>query len=244
MLPLFLMAGAYFVSLPFALTAGGGEAAHRSWSFTYIGVSVVGAFGIQQLAHLRLLCRPWPRLCSVAVGCVAIGALCVGNVAAGESVLYRFPGPYVFGSDSRSVTPEIMSVARWANAHLPAGSKVLSDRSSNEVLTGYTDLLTATPSDAGAYAIYAVGSDMSPALRQLIAKQGFGYFLLDTRIESQAPEQSFFESYKGSISVSPKALATMGDGPYTTLLYRSTHYELFALHVGAGSRRAKAGIRG
>ena len=43
MLPFLLLALAYLVSLPFALTAGGGEAAHRSWSFTYIGVSIVAA---------------------------------------------------------------------------------------------------------------------------------------------------------------------------------------------------------
>jgi hypothetical protein len=245
MSPFFILAGAYFVSLPFALTAAGGEAAHRSWSFTYIGLSVVGAFGIQQLAHMRARWRQRPRLLSATVGCVAIAALLVGNVAAGESVLYRFPGPYVFGSDTRSATPEIMSIARWANGHLPAGSKVLSDRASNEILTGYTDLLTATPSDVLCYWIYITGDDMWPALRQLIAKEGFGYFLLDTRIETQTPAISFFPGYVGLASISPKALAAMGNGPYTTLLYRTAHYEFFALHLGAGDGlgSTKAGTR-
>ena len=197
MSPFLLLSLAYLVSLPFALTAGGGQAAHRSWSFTYVGVSIVAGFGVQHLARMGSRWPGWARLSSGAVGCVAIAALCVGNIASGESVLYRFPGPYVFGSDTRSMTPDLMAAAKWANAHLPAGSKVLSDRTSNEVLTGYTDLFTATPTDGGAYDLYYSGPDISPFVRQLLARDGFQYFLLDPRVETQVPGVTPFPGYTG-----------------------------------------------
>ena len=63
---------------------------------------------------------------------LAAAVLCVtavGNVAVGENAYYRFPGPYVFGADARSLTPELLSLMAWLNNHAAPGETVISDRS-------------------------------------------------------------------------------------------------------------------
>lgn len=250
---------AYFASLPFALTTGGGELAHRSWSFAYLGVAVFGSLGVERIAGWRRSRRTHARkrraaadrgrLGSTRGGALrrvrilsvsaAIGVLAVGNVAAGESVLYRFPGPYVFGTDSRSTTPELLGLARWADRHLPAGSRVIADRTTDEIITAYTDLQIATPLQAAAYAIYEMGDGLSPGFRALLARDGFRYFILDTRIETSHPEGAFYSGYHGYYDINPAALRAMHDTRYLVLIHRTAHYEVFALHPGSppGVRR-------
>src|SRR5207253_2959399 len=95
----------YFPSLPVMLTEAGNEGARRSWAFTYIGLSLLIAPIIPWL--LRRAAR-WPHMEKVTLGGVAaiLSIMLVGNVSMQTNEYYRFPGPYVYGSDTRSTTAE------------------------------------------------------------------------------------------------------------------------------------------
>ena len=54
----------------------------------------------------------------------------------------RFPGPYQFGSDTLSVTPETLSFAHWVQAHLGPGARVVTDRFTALALTAHADAVT------------------------------------------------------------------------------------------------------
>lgn len=222
-----LFAALYFASLPFALTVAGSEAAHRSWSFTYIGVAVTCAFGAQ---------RWWPQARSrirtvvVVVAFALLAVVAVGNITAGEDVAFRFPGPTVFGSATRGQTPELLTLAHWLNSNLPAGSHVVTDRYTGEVVEGYTFLDVPGPLETDVYGIYRDGSAPSSSLRSALRSGDFEYFILDTRIETQLPSSAFFASYHNSASVSISALTAMRDNSFSTLIHSESWYRVYRLN--------------
>jgi hypothetical protein len=128
----------YFPSVPFVLTQGGAEGARRSWAFTYIGVALLIAVGLKVVMDSKrrpLLKRPSRRtVAGRAVGPfvlpAAISVLLIGNVAAGLSVECRFPGPFVFGSDARSLTPELRDSTAWFTKTQGIQQRMVADRAS------------------------------------------------------------------------------------------------------------------
>ena len=54
----------------------------------------------------------------LAFGLVAaLGIALIGGTVAGLDASYRFPGPFLYGSDARSVTPELVGASEWFLAH-------------------------------------------------------------------------------------------------------------------------------
>ena len=223
------LAGLYFASLPIALTNGGGESAHRSWAYTYLGVAVVIGYFFEFVVARRALRSRLRRLSGILL-LVAAAVVLVGNVSAGESVLYRFPGPYVFGTDTRSTTPELHRVADWMNRNLAPGSLVVTDRFTGEIIEADTDLNVPSVRDYLAYGIYRQGDHPGPALREALRSGGFRYFVLDTRMEGGPPFSPLFEGYQGSSSIDPVALAAMRSTPFARLVHQTQNYKVFELH--------------
>jgi len=166
----------------------------------------------------------WP-----VVGALALFAAGVGNVAAGENVGYRFPGPYQFGTDTRSQTAELHQLASWVRDNLPHGAKVVTDRFTGEVITSETTLDVPNPEESRAYGLYREGDDASPSLHAFLAQHDFRYWILDTRLVTEAPAGKLFEGYKGPDSVNPAALAGLGDSSFLTAEYRSAHYVVLVI---------------
>jgi hypothetical protein len=226
--PFLVLAILYFVSLPLALTVDGGETAHRAWAYTYLGIAVCMAYGAPSWRLIRPPGRAWLGL---VVGLGALMATAIGNVAAGENVLYRFPGPYQFGTDTRSQTPELRELAAWAAADLPVGAKIVTDRFTGEVMTADTRLSIPSPSESRAYGLYREGDGASPSLRDFLAVNGFSYWILDTRIETQQPVQKFFQGYAGPVSINVAALRAVGVAQSTFLVpvHVTAHYLVLAI---------------
>lgn len=219
--PFIVLAGLYFVSLPLALTVDGGEAAHRAWGYGYLGIAICAAYAAPFWTRLWVLRARlgWP-----IVGMVALLIAGVGNVAAGENVLYRFPGPYQFGTDTRSQSPELHRLATWVRANLPQGAKVVTDRYTGEVITSETTLNVPNPDESRAYGLYREGDNASPSLRAFLAQHDFRYWILDTRIITELPQGKFFEGYKGPSSVNPAALIGLGNSSFLSAEYQSANY--------------------
>lgn len=219
----------YLASLPIALTAGGGEGAHRSWGYTYLGVGIVVGLVVDR--HPRLVggLTLGRALVGPVLLCALLFVLCVGNVSAGEDVSYRFPGPYQFGTDTRSTTPEVTALMAWLEANVPAGDRVVTDRFTGEQLEGDTDLNGPAPGDYAAYVLYREGAHPDPRVRAALRAGGFRYFVLDTRIETEKPQVAFFEGYVSLASVNRAALAHMGGTPFARLVHETPNYQVYVL---------------
>ncbi|HZU72643.1 MAG TPA: hypothetical protein VE990_07715 [Acidimicrobiales bacterium] len=228
-LPFLLLGLLYPLSLPLALTISGGETAHRLWTYAYIGLApcVYWAWPVYQKAMARLRVALAP---SAALLLVLLLVAVVGNVASGEDVYYRFPGPYLFGTDTRSHTAETYQLADWLRRHLRPGQNVVTDRDTGEVITAYTRLDTPAPANTPVYQLYLQGNRPSPSLRRYLSEFGFSYWVLDLRIARDRPVQTLFATYAGPSSVNASAILQAGHGSsFLTVTHRTRDYEVLRI---------------
>jgi hypothetical protein len=238
----------YFPSVPFILVASGAEGARRSWAFTYLGLAIlvtpvvlalVDASSLPVKGARRWNTRPGRRtaaVTAVAAACV----LLVGNVAAGLNEDYRFPGPYVFGSDTRSITPELVGTADWFRQNIGTNQLIVTDRYTGLAFVREADSWTAAPS-AGfpTYDLYFHDGRPPASLVQELSSSHYAYLVIDRRMATELPAIGvFFEpdepfAYTKSNPIKPAALAQYENYPWTTLLYQSDDYAIYRFDFGA-----------
>jgi len=234
----------YFPSVPFILVSSGAEGARRTWAFTYLGLAILVVPAILALIDTPRL-RPRPRrpaarrltvFCVIAASCV----LLVGNVSAGLDEDYRFPGPYVFGSDTRSLTPELTACADWFGAHVGTDQLIVTDRYTGLGFVRQADAWTAAPS-AGfpTYELYFHDGRPPSDLVQELSSSHYAYLIIDQRMATELPAIGvFFEpdepfAYGGRDPISVAALAQYENYPWTTLIYQSDSYAIYRFDFGA-----------
>ena len=233
----------YFVALPFILTSSGAEGARRSWGFTYLGLAVlITPVALRVLDSPRWRTEPRRR----AVGAVAVCAGCVvlvGNVSAGLDEDYRFPGPYVYGSDTRAVTPELVAAADWLARNVPGQQLIVTDRYTGLVFVRQADSLTATPS-AGfpAYNLFFYDTPPSANLVAELATSHYAYMIVDSRMAQNLPAQGeYFGPGEPARRVPASALDQYGRLPWTTRIYQSDHYSIYRFDFSAVGAQVTGG---
>ncbi len=226
----------YFLALPFILTASGAEGARRSWAFSYLGVAVlVAPVLLALLDSPRWAGSPRRRRAAgtavVCAGCVVL----IGNVSAGLDEDYRFPGPYVFGSDTRSVTPEGVAAAQWLARSVGGRQMILADRYAGLLFVRDAASWPATPSPGfPAYDLYFSVGRPSDALVAELATSHYTYMIIDDRMATQPPAQGeYFVPGEPNHPPAPGALRQYADYPWTTLVYRSDHYSIYRFDFAA-----------
>lgn len=225
--PVFL-AAIFFVSLPFALTVAGSEGTHRSWGYSFLGISLLAASGLS--AASRLVARlPAGRLIGPVAAAVAVATILVGETTVGVNTYFRFPNPPTFGEDTRGTSHATVAVARWMARHVPARSHVVTDRYTGESITGYSSLLVPAPDQATAFQIYRFGNDPTPQLRDYLEAHDFRYFVLDTRILREPPLGKFFPTYDFGPSVNLPAMRRLGGSDFAQLIYSRGVYRVFRI---------------
>ncbi len=225
----FLALGAlYFVSLPLTLTSAGSETAHRSWAFSYVGLSLLAAAALSGIVSgviPRLGGRG--RAAGLLLGSLTLVVAAMGNVAVGVDLHYRFPGPSTFGADTRFSTPELTQLSDWAAKHLPAGANVVTDRFTGEQLTAYTTLNVPKPNQNPVFALYREGLP-SPVVVRALRDGDFRYFILDKRIENQLPQQRPWPGYAPG-RVNTAALQRLNGSTFAKAIYRSQNYIVYSI---------------
>jgi hypothetical protein len=224
----FVVTAGYLVSLPLTLTSDGAQSAHRIWAFTFVGVALLPA----ALVILFELDKRGPRLKRAAamVGVTVLAVVFVGNVAVDAPPDARFPGPYQFGSDTLSVTPETLEFAHWVQANLGPGAHIVTDRFTAIALTAYADAVTPIPAPGLSISNIWYGSrPPGPALMSALEYRGDDYLAIDVRdAQYTATGPPLF--YLGEPErVPPQNITRLAQWPWLRLLYSSQHYRLYKI---------------
>src|SRR5215469_629961 len=228
----FVLTAAYLVTVPVTLTSQGAQGSHRTWASTFVGVALLPAalvvlFGLDKRGQRS-------KRITAAVGAAAFAVLLVGNVAADAAPDSRFPGPYEFGSDTRSVTPETLSFATWVRVHLGAGAPVVTDRFTALALTAHAAAFTPLQTHYLAIGnIWYNSVPPGPALLRAMARQGDVFLAVDVRdAQYAATGPPLF--YKGEPKRVPlQNISRLAHWPWLRLIYSSQHYRLYEINYSS-----------
>ncbi len=224
----------YFPSVPFVLTQYGNEGARRSWAFTYIGLSLLVAPAISgvldALAHRRVHARALARAGVAAL----LMTLFVGNVSAFTNETYRFPGPYVYGSDVRSLTPELLGLTRWFTATQGQDRRVVADRFSGLALASFGRQWPAAPS-AGfpVWQLYFSTRRPSDLLLRELRTSDYRYMVVDRRMARYLPRIGVYfepdepEAFRRKTPPPLAALDRYDRLPWTIPVYQSDNLAVY-----------------
>ncbi|HEX9336733.1 MAG TPA: hypothetical protein VF892_12645, partial [Pseudonocardiaceae bacterium] len=230
----------YFPSVLFILIQSGAEGARRSWAFSYLGLAVLvapAALAIWDRVRWRQL---WRTITSYVAAFALWATMLVGNVAAGLDESYRFPGPFVFGSDTRSLTPELLAAATWFQQHIGGGVRIVTDRYTGLGFVLDADSWTASPS-AGfpAYDLFFRATPPSDDLVGELASSDYEYLVVDKRVTTELPAVgSYFEPDEPFTSAYPRPIPAANIGryasrPWTTKVFESDHFVIYRFDFNA-----------
>jgi hypothetical protein len=263
-LALALLTVGYFLSLPFTLTTLGSEGAHRSWSYSYIGLALVaGAYLAERLirrdapalvrepdsehgasegrfSRLRHAARAANGRLFPGLVAVALTIVLVGNTAASIDVEYRFPGPYVYGSDTRSLTAELRFVSGWFESHLGAHAGVITDHFTGEGIGGLgdADLAQASPGFP-VWGLYFDKGKLPVGLLAAVGAARYPYLVVDRQMASHVPAIGvyFNDAEPGAFDhrspVPAAALNRYRHVWWATEVFDSTDYAVYRLDLPA-----------
>jgi len=237
--PYVVLAGLYFCSLPFTLVAAGGEGAHRSWAFSYVGVALVAAGGATWA--LDRVARTRRRLVGAAGFVTALALVTLGSQAVSEDTDYRFPGPYRFGSDTLGVTPELHATSSWFLSTYGPDQRLLTDRTSGAVLASwgrqqplsYASALNAIP--------FAAVGPLPRSVINTLAAQGDDFMVVDKRITRLVGKHPPLGP--AVQPTDPANIARYARLPWAQLVYESTDYQVYRFDFDAFRASGFAGTR-
>jgi hypothetical protein len=219
----------YFLSLPFIFTTSGNEAARRSWAFSYLGLAILLALVLHEKVRTKL---------AGALVAAAVVIMLVGNTSSSVNVQYRFPGPYVYGSDTRSLTAEQIDMTDWFVRTLGPGNHVITDRYTALTLASFGEQEVANPSSGfPAWDLFLSADEPSRTLLQEMKGGAYRYVVIDRRMFSNTPLIGvyFTASEPGAFDHAtppPQGALTRWDHePWATKVYDSTNYVVFRLDL-------------
>jgi hypothetical protein len=187
-----LLGMVYFPSTLFILSQAGAEGARRSWAITWIGLTIlVGPVAVYLIdwagRRARLLARIGLRMALAGALVVAL----IGGTAAGLDPSYRFPGPFLYGSDARSTTPELRASGQWFLARFGPGNNIVADRYTGLVYASFGLQVTANPSVGfPVYDLYVdkPGQPIGPGfLLKELSESRYLYLIVDERMAYDTP---------------------------------------------------------
>lgn len=177
----------YFPSVLFILSPAGAEGARRSWSFSWIGLSILAAPVVVFLIDwVGRRARRW--LCmGLRSGLLAALAIAlIGGTAAGLDASYRFPGPFLYGSDARSVTPELRATSAWFTRRFGPGNRIVTDRFTALIFGSFGLQDPAAPSPGfPVYNLYLAKPGapiLPPNLLYELRSSRYSYLIIDKRM--------------------------------------------------------------
>src|SRR3984957_16059155 len=241
---------AYFPSTVFIFSQAGAEASRRSWALSWIGLApltAVSAAWLVDWAGLRR--RAVARLTALGVLTAMTATALVGGTAAGLDASYRFPGPYLYGSDARSDTPELNAMAQWFLARFGPGHRVVTDRYTGLEMASFSLQDTAMPSAAfPVWDLYTArpGQPLGPpSLLTVLTEGHYRYLVVDKRMATDVPLLGiYFEGNEPGDFVQPDGqpvfsgrLAKFNGVLWMSEIFESDNYAVYRMYLPVGSQR-------
>jgi hypothetical protein len=238
----------YFPSTIFILSPAGAEGARRSWAISWIGLALLAGPVAAWLAdwagrRARVLTRAAVWLMLAAVAATSL----VGGTAAGLDASYRFPGPYLFGSDARTDTTELNAMTQWFLGRFGAGNHVITDRYTGLLVSSYGLQDTAQPSSG--FPVWDLYTDKPgqplgpPSLISSLTSADYRYLIVDKRMATDVPQLGvYFEGTEPGGFVLPDGqpifkgrLAKFGEVPWMSQVFESDNYAVYRMNLPATS---------
>ena len=243
----------YFPAALLILTPSGAEGARRSWAFSYLGIALVVAPVV--VAVLNRARHRFQRRGTLAAG-GGLLAVCtvmlVGNTAAGMNPSYRFPGPPVYGSDTRAASPEVMAAAAWLHETQGRGLRIVADRYSGLIFGSYGEENPVTGSAAfPTYDLYLAqpGRPAPAALLDQLRSWQFTYLIVDRRMALEVPDiKIYFETnepipHAGRPAFTSGQLTKFDTLPWTIKIYDSGDIAIYRFDFGSLGVLARGGTK-
>jgi hypothetical protein len=189
-LALMVVAAFYPLTLGLRLTLASSETSQRASEFVFVGVAFFAAILITEWEWPRERSRALVRsLALVGVGAVSF----IGGFIVGELQTTRQPGPYLVGSEDRSVTPEGLAAADFAARELPEESRVFVDRTNATLLGSYGGVnpIFGRYGEVSLPRILFDG-EFDDVHRRAIHGQSLAYIVVDRRLSQDLPVIGYY----------------------------------------------------
>ncbi|MFF0376215.1 hypothetical protein [Actinoplanes missouriensis] len=242
-----LLVGAlYFPATLLILTPAGAEGARRSWAFSYLGIAVAAAPLIIALLDRRR------RVFAGYLLLTGCALMLVGNNAAGMNPSYRFPGPPVFGSDTRAATPEVLAAAAWLRETQGREIRLVADRYSGLIFGSYGEQQPTTGSATfPTYDLYRAGPGrpISAALLEQLRSWRFEFLVVDRRMAEQVPDiRIYFETnepipHDGRPAFTRAQLTKFDTMPWLIKMYDGPHVAIYRFDFGRLGATTRGSVR-
>ena len=252
-LSMLILGALYFPAALLILTPSGAEGARRSWAFSYLGIALVVAPVV--VAALDGALRRFPRGGTLAAG-GGLLAVCtvmlVGNTAAGMNPSYRFPGPPVYGSDTRAASPEVMAAAAWLCETQGRGLRIVADRYSGLIFGSYGEENPVTGSGAfPTYDLYLAqpGGPVPAGLLGQLSSWRFTYLIVDRRMALEVPDIKIYFETNEPIPHGDRPAFTIGQLtkfdtlPWTIKVYDSGDIAIYRFDFASLGAQVRGGAK-
>jgi hypothetical protein len=236
----------YFPSTIFILSPAGAEGARRSWAFSWIGLCIlVGPALVRTLEWAGRRVQQWVRVSLYSGLLIVLAIAMVGGTAAGVDASYRFPGPFLYGSDARSVTPELLAASSWFSGRFGTSNNIVTDRYTGLIFGSIGLQNPASPSSGfPVYNLYLSkpGTPVQPAFLVFdLENSDFTYLIVDGRMAYDTPEIGIYFTPGDPSDIQPKN----GKSPFYGRLdkfnmlewmfkvFQSDNYSIYRLNLPA-----------
>lgn len=240
----------YFPSTVFILFPFSAEGARRSWAFTWIGLCIlIAPAAIWLLDWVRARKHQWQRvIMRSGLGGVFAVAL-VGGTAAGLDASYRFPGPFLYGSDARAVTPELIAMDAWFAARFGTGNNIIAERDIGLILGSFGLQNPSEPSSGfPVWNLYLEkpGAPIEPPyLLSELSASNYSFLIVDQRMAYELPEVgvTFANGEPSSMHILHRGktvfygnLSKFNDESWMIKVYQSDNYSIYRLELPVGTK--------
>ena len=223
---------AYFLALPLVFSRSGAEMAHRSWSFTSLGLSIVIAAGVAASRPNGRRVRTFAKFGFLAVVAVAM----IGNTATGMNEVYRFPGPYRYGSDTRSATAEVKGIAKWFHDQYGDNQLVIGERTTMLFFGSIAQTRWALPNESNReWDLVIAERPIDDEVLGAALDDGIRWIIIDRRQVIVTPLIGFYVDQREPLAnarllpLGPGSLTKFNDVPWLVKVMSSTHFDVYRI---------------